>query len=146
MTSLNRWAPFQEAVTLREAMNRLFEESVVAGNATRAGGFTPALDLSETPEAYHVEVAVPGMQAEDLSLTFENGVLTISGEVKQRAESNERNYHRVERGYGRFTRSISLPGRIQGDAIEAKLEHGVLQLNIPKAEEVKPRKIAINIG
>jgi HSP20 family protein len=147
MSSITRWDPFQETLSLREAMNQLFEESVVRGIPTRNGGtFLPALDLSETDEGYMVEVAVPGMRAEDLNLTFENGVLTISGEMKQQNEQHERNYHRVERRFGRFSRSITFPSTVRGDAIEAKLEHGVLTLNIPKAEEVKPRKIAINVA
>ncbi len=146
MTTLTRWDPFQEAMTLREAVNRLFEESFVPALPTRDGGFVAALDLSETPEAYIVEMAVPGMKAEDLNVTIENGVLTISGEVKQSEEAKERNYHRIERRYGRFSRNITLPATVRGDAIEAHLEHGVLTLRVPKAEEVKPRKITINVG
>lgn len=149
MSTLIRWEPFQEAMSLREAVNRLFEESMVPMSPARAGnggGFYAALDLSETPEAYFVELAVPGLKAEDLSVTFENGVLTISGEVKQATESNERNYHRVERRYGRFSRSVTLPTTVRGDAIEARLESGVLHLSIPKAEEVKPRKITVNVA
>lgn len=146
MTNLTRWDPFQEAMTLREAVNRLFEESFVPMMPTRDGGFVPALDLSETPDAYIVELAVPGMKAEDLNVTIENGVLSISGEVKKSAEEHERNYHRIERRYGRFSRSITLPSTVRGDAIEARLENGVLTLRVPKAEEVKPRKIHINVG
>jgi HSP20 family protein len=147
MATITRWDPFQDAMSLREAMNRLFEESLVPSvPATRSGqSFTPALDLSETPDAYVVEVAVPGMQAEDLKLTFENGVLTIAGEVKAETEQKERNYHRVERRFGRFSRSITFPTTVKGDAIAAKLEHGVLNLTLPKAEEVKPRQISINV-
>ncbi|GAB4439609.1 MAG: Hsp20/alpha crystallin family protein [Chloroflexi bacterium OHK40] len=146
MTTLTRWDPFQEAVTLREAVSRLFDESFVPSAPARGAGFVPALDLSETPEAYLVEVAVPGMKAEDLNVNIENGVLTISGEVKQSEESKERNYHRVERRYGRFSRSITLPSTIRADAVTARLENGVLHLSIPKAEEVKPRKITVNVG
>lgn len=147
MTTLTRWDPFQEMVTLREAMNNLLEESFVPGLPARSGGaFAPALNLSETPDAYHVEVAVPGMKAEDLALTYENGVLTISGEVKQDEEKKGHNYHRIERRYGRFSRSITFPTTINGNAIAAKLEHGVLQLTLPKAEEVKPRKISISVN
>ena len=148
MTNLTRWDPYQEAMTLREAVNRLFEESFVptAPTTGRNGGFIPALDLSETPEAYFVDLAVPGMKAEDLNVTFENGVLTLSGEIKQEAETKERNFHRVERRYGRFSRSVTLPASVRADAIEAKLESGVLHLSIPKAEEVKPRKITVNVA
>jgi HSP20 family protein len=147
MSSITRWDPFQEALSLREAMNQLFEESVVWGAPVRNGnGFVPALDLSETAEGYLVEIAVPGMYAEDLKLTFENGVLTIAGEVKQHEAARERNYHRVERRYGRFSRSITFPSTVQGDAITANLEHGVLTLSVPKAEAVKPRTITINVA
>ncbi|MGQ9926136.1 MAG: Hsp20/alpha crystallin family protein [Chloroflexaceae bacterium] len=146
MTNLTRWDPFQEAMTLREAVNRLFEESFVPMLPTRDGSFMPALDLSETPDAYIVEMAVPGMKPEDLNVTIENGVLSISGEVKKSSEEQERNYHRIERRYGRFCRTITLPSTVRGDAIEAHLEHGVLTLRVPKAEEVKPRKITINVG
>lgn len=147
MTNLTRWDPVQEAMTLREAMNRLFEESFVPGVPGRNGnGFVPALNLSESADAYHVELAVPGLKAEDLSVTFENGVLTISGEIKQATEQQERSYHRVERRYGRFSRSVTLPTSVRGDAIEARLEHGLLHLSVPKAEEVKPRKITVNVG
>ncbi|NNJ09002.1 Hsp20/alpha crystallin family protein [Chloroflexales bacterium ZM16-3] len=147
MATITRWEPFQDAMTLHEAMNRLFEESLVPSMpATKSGqSFSPALDLSETPDAYLVEVAVPGMKAEDLKLTFENGVLTLAGEVKQESEQQERSYHRVERRYGRFSRTITFPTTVKGDAIAAKLEHGVLNLTLPKAEEVKPRQISINV-
>ncbi len=148
MATITRWDPFQDAMTLREAMSRLFEESMVPSPAAARSGpsFTPALDLSESPDAYLVEVAVPGMKAEDLKLTFENGVLTIAGEVKQESEKKERNYHRMERRYGSFSRSITFPTTVRGDAIQAKLEHGVLNLTLPKAEEVKPRQININVN
>jgi HSP20 family protein len=148
MSNLTRWDPFNEAMTLREAVNRLFEESFVPTTSSGRpnGSFAPALDLSENAEAYFVELAVPGLKADDLNITFENGVLTVSGEVRQSTESKERNFHRVERRYGRFSRSVSLPSSVRGDAIEARLENGLLQLSIPKAEEVKPRKITVNVA
>jgi HSP20 family protein len=147
MSTMTRWDPVQEAMTLREAVNRLFEESFVPAPVARGGaGFVPALNLSETADAYQIELAVPGMKAEDLNITFENGQLTISGEVKQESETSERTYHRVERRYGRFSRSVTLPATVRGDAIEARLESGVLHLALPKAEEVKPRKITVNVA
>lgn len=143
MTSMTRRDAFQSAVTLREAVNRMFEESLASSAPARS--FVPALNLSETSEAYFVELALPGLRSEDLSITFENGVLTVSGEVSQSEEQKERSFHRVERRYGSFSRSVSLPVTVRGDAIEAKLESGVLNLSIPKAEEVKPRKINVNV-
>ena len=148
MATITRWDPFQDMLTLREAMSQLLEDSVVRPvNGPRSNqGFVPALDLSETPEAFLVEVTVPGLKAEDLNITIENNVLTISGEVRQEQESKDRNYHRVERRFGSFQRSISLPNRVKADAIGASLENGVLHLSIPKAEEIKPRRINVNIA
>ncbi|PDW04343.1 Hsp20/alpha crystallin family protein [Candidatus Viridilinea mediisalina] len=145
MTNITRWDPIQEAVTLREAVNRLFEESFVPSTPAR-GGLGVAMDLSETADSYIIEAAVPGLKADDLNITFENGILTISGEINQSEESKERNYHRIERRFGRFSRNVSLPSSVRGDAITAHLEHGVLLLNVPKAEELKPRKITVNVS
>jgi HSP20 family protein len=139
---------FQDALSLRDAMNRLFEESFVPGANFQRGrqGFAPAIDLSETENAYLVEAAVPGLKAEDLNINVENNVLTISGEIKQEQESNERNYHRVERTFGSFQRTMTLPNTVKVDDIKATLKDGVLHLEIPKAEEVKPRRIQINVN
>lgn len=145
MSNLSRWDPLQDMLSLREAMNQLLEESVVAPSSTRRGpNFAPALDLSETPESYVVEASVPGLKPEDLDITIENNVLTIKGETRQSAEDKNRNYHRVERRYGSFQRSIGLPTSVKADAVNATLEHGVLRLDIPKAEEVKPRRISVS--
>jgi HSP20 family protein len=106
----------------------------------------PALDLSETPKAFIVEAAVPGIKSDDLNITIENNVLLISGEMREEEERKERNYHRVERRFGSFQRSVALPNTVKADQISAKLEHGILHLEIPKAEEVKPRRITVNVG
>ncbi len=142
-----RWSPLQEMMTLREAMSQLFDESVV--NPTAAGrtqSFVPFLDLSETTDAYLIEVAVPGLKATDLDISIEQGQLTIKGEVKQQKEDQKRNYHRVERQYGAFSRTISMPASVRADAIVAELKDGVLYLQVPKAEFVKPRKVAISVA
>lgn len=147
MTNLSRWDPYQDMLSLREAMNQLMEESFVRPNGTRGGqGYAPALDLSETKDGYFVEAAVPGLKPEDLEITVENNILTIKGETRQDTEDKQRNYHRIERRFGSFQRSITLPNTVKADAIKANLEQGVLKLEIPKAEEVKPRKISVNVG
>jgi HSP20 family protein len=147
MANLIRWDPFNDMLTLREAMNQLFEESFVAPRSTRGGqGFVPALDLSETEDSFLVEVAVPGFKPEDLDIIVENNILTIKGDVRQETEDRKRNYHRIERRYGSFQRSIALPSSVKADTIQASLSNGVLQLDIPKAEEVKPRRISVNTG
>ena len=147
MTTLSRWDPFNDMLTLREAMSQLFEESYVAPTGARNGqGFVPALDLSETSDGYLVEVAVPGLKPEDLDVTVENNVLTIKGSLNRQTEDTKRNYHRVERRYGSFQRTIALPSTVKADGIAAELNNGILRLEIPKAEEVKPRRIGVSIG
>lgn len=146
--SVAQWTPFQDVLTLREAMNQLFEESVVRPNQSGRSSserFVPAVDLSETDNAYIVEASVPGMKAEDLNITVENNVLYISGEIRQEKKTEEQNYHHVERRFGRFQRSLTLPNTVKFDEISASLNNGVLHLEIPKADEVKPRQISVKV-
>ena len=147
MATLTRWDPFQDVLSLREAMNQLMEESFVRPTAAQGGqNFVPALDLSENAEGYLVEAALPGLKPEDVEVTVENNVLTIKGETRKEVDDKQRNFHRVERRFGAFQRTISLPSTIKADQIQASLTNGVLRLEIPKAEEVKPRKISVNVG
>ena len=146
MSNVTRWDPWNEMLSLREAMSQLMEESVVRPSAARGQGFVPALDVSETEDGYLVEAAVPGLKPEDLEITLENNVLTIKGQTRQENEDKQRSYHRIERRFGSFQRTIGLPTTVKADAIQAKLEHGVLKLDIPKAEEIKPRKIAVSVA
>jgi HSP20 family protein len=147
MATITRWDPFQDMLSLREAMNQLMEESFVRPTAgPGAKNFVPALDLSENAEGYLVEAALPGLKPEDVEITVENNVLTIKGETRQEVDDKQRNFHRVERRFGAFQRTIGLPSTVKADQIQASLTNGVLRLEIPKAEEVKPRKISVNVG
>jgi HSP20 family protein len=147
MASVTRWDPFQDVLSLREAMNQLVEESFVRPTTAQNGkNFVPALDFSETAEGYLVEAALPGVKPEDVEVTVENNVLTIKGETRQEADEQKRNFHRIERRFGTFQRTIGLPTTVKADAIQASLTNGVLRLEIPKAEEVKPRKISVNVS
>jgi len=147
MATITRWDPFQDVLSLREAMSQLMEESFVQPTAAQGGkNFVPALDLSETAEGYLVEAALPGVKPEDVEITVENNVLTIKGETRQEVDEQKRNFHRVERRFGAFQRTIGLPTTVKADAIQASLTNGVLRLEIPKAEEVKPRKISVSVG
>ncbi len=142
--------PLQDMLTLREAMNQLFEDSVVrpnerAGAGGRTETFAPAIDVSETTASFIVEASVPGLSNDDLDITVENNVLTISGQIRKPENTNDRTYHRVERRYGKFQRSIMLPNTVKVDAINASLAYGILRLEIPKADEVKPRRINVNV-
>ena len=148
MANLTRWDPFGEMLSLRDAMNRLFEESFVLPARASGGTLSMPLDLRETEDAFIVDVAVPGVRPEDLDITVQDNVLTINAETRQEQQTGEQqaNYHRVERRYGRFSRTLSLPAQVNADQVRATLENGILHLEIPKAEEGRPRKITVNTG
>jgi len=144
MSSIIRWQPFEDLVSLRDAMDRLFEESFIRPRAWLApfeSGL--AVDVYETEDNVVVEAAIPGVKPEDIEVSLTGDVLTIKGETKAEKEVKEPNYLRRERRYGSFCRSISLPSGLKGDKAEAEFEHGVLKLTIPKAEEIKPKVIEV---
>ncbi len=147
MANMTRFDPFGEMMTLREAMNSLFEDSFVNSSATRGQASSMPLDIAETRDGFIVEASLPGVKSEDLDITIQDNVLTISGETRQEQRSGEKaNYHRIERRYGRVARSLSLPTQVQPDNVQATLNNGILRLEIPKAEAVKPRKISVNVA
>lgn len=145
MSSIVRWEPLGNLITLRDAMDRLFEESVVGprGWLAPTGGALPALDMYETDSDLVVTAAIPGVSAEDVDVTVVGDVLTIKGETKTETRGEKANYHRQERRYGAFVRSVALPMAVQVDKAEAKFADGVLTLTMPKAEAAKPRSIKI---
>jgi HSP20 family protein len=145
--SVLRWDPFQDMLSLQDEMNRVFNRAF--GQPAREQGaraWAPALDIAERKDAYLVAVELPGVNPDDIDVTLENNLLTVQGERRQAQDSSERRFHRIERAYGTFRRSVSLPSSAQADAIQASYDNGVLQLLVPKAEEAKPRKIAITPG
>jgi HSP20 family protein len=105
-----------------------------------------ALDVSESDDQYKVEASVPGVDPDDLNITLEDNVLTISGENRVESEVNEPTYHMRERRYGKFSRSLRFPAQVNADAVSANIHNGVLTLTVPKAEEVKPKRITIQAG
>lgn len=146
MTQLTRWEPFRDLISLREAMDRLFEESVVrprSGELTRPMGGTLAVDMYETDEAVVVKSATPGVDPEDIDISITGDTLTIKGETRMDEEVEEENYVYRERRYGSFARSLTIPVPIQADEAEAEFEDGILTLTLPKAEEVKPKAIEV---
>ncbi len=145
MANLIRWQPFDDLVSLRDAMDRLFEDAYISprDGAARAKPTEPSLDVYETANDVVVKAALPGMKPEDVDITLTGDVLTISGETKEETEHNDKNYIRRERRYGSFTRSVTLPDGLQADKADAKFENGVLTLTIPKSEQVKPKKIPV---
>lgn len=141
--SLIRWEPFRDLISLREAMDRLFEEAFVRpwGTLTRWEG--PAVDMYETENAVVVKAAIPGVDPKDVEISVTGDTLTIRGEIKKEEEVKEENYIRRERHYGSFCRSFLLPTKVVADDAEAVFENGVLTLTLPKAEEVKPKTIKV---
>lgn len=146
MANMTRYDPFSEMVTLRQAMDRLFEDSFVSPLTLRSHkGETagPALDVHETGDELVVSAALPGLKAEDVDITITGQTLSIRGEFKADEKVERDQYLYRERRYGTFHRQLQLPVRVQGDATTASFEDGVLTLHIPKAEEVKPRQIQV---
>jgi HSP20 family protein len=143
--AIMRWDPYGEMMSLRQAMDRLLEESYIRPGrfwgSEETGGLD--LDLMEQNDSVVVKASIPGVKPEDISITVENGVLTIKGETREEKQSGEGRYHRRERRVGRFARAISLPVEVNADACDAEFEHGVLTITLPKAEQARPKQIAI---
>ena len=146
MSSMIRWQPFGDLISLRDAMDRLFEESFIRPTSrllAPLGIGDLALDMYETQDDVVVKTAVPGVKAEDLDITITGDTLTIKGETKAEEEVKREGYIRQERRYGTFSRSVSLPDGLDTDNTEATFKDGVLTLRIPKLEEIKPKSIKI---
>ena len=150
MANITRYDPLGEMVSLRSAMDRLFEGSFVSPLSWRtiSGGdaIAPPVDVHETADEIVVTAALPGMKAEDVEITMTGQNLTLRGEFKADQEISREQYLYRERRFGSFNRTVQLPVRVQGDRADASFTDGVLTLRIPKAEEVKPRQIRINAG
>jgi len=130
---------------LRKTLDRFFTEPFEPAIPWpwRSDEFTMMVDVAEEDGAYIVKAEMPGVKPEDVEVTLNNNVLTIKGEAKEESETKEVDYHLRERRYGSFMRSLTMPANIKAEAIEAKNEHGVLTVRLPKAEEVKPKKITV---
>ena len=146
MSSLMRWDPFTNTLSLRNAMDLLFEDSFVTprfGWIAPASAAGMALDVYETKEQVVVKAALPGIKPEETEVTITGDTLTIRGESKKENEIKEENYIRKERHFGSFARSVTLPAGLEADKAEATFENGVLTLKIPKSEQVKPKSIKV---
>lgn len=141
---LSRRDPFREMLSLQRTLDRLMESTLNADSTDWTGAtWGLALDVLEEEDAYIVKANIPGINPEDLEITFNNGTLTVRGEVKNESETEKGHYHIRERRYGSFARSINLPNSIKSDDISAQYENGTLKLVLPKTEEVKPRRIPV---
>jgi len=139
-----RWEPFRELARLQDEVNRLFDDR--GFHAGESVGWTPACDIYEDEEAVMLRFELAGVEPKDVDVRFENGVLTIKGERKLERDDKRGNYHRIERPYGTFTRSFSLPGTLDPERIKAEAKTGVLQIALPKKAEAKPRAIHVKVS
>ena len=142
---LQRWEPFRDLVTLREAMDRLFTESFVRPSTAfpSFGIEGPAVDMYQTKDDIVVKAALPGLKPDEIEISVTGDILTLKGELKDEEKIEEGNYLRKERHFGQFVRELSLPTLVNSDKAKAEFEHGVLTLRLPKAEAVKPKSITI---
>ena len=144
MSNIIRWEPAREMMTLREAMDRLFDDAFTRPLSLTGNNWSiPAVDMYQTDDEVVVKAALPGIKADEVEINVTGEVLTIKGETKQENETKEKAYHLREQRWGAFERSIVLPTEVVADKAKADFENGVLTITLPKAEEVKPKTINI---
>jgi len=145
MTMLTRWDPWRELSRVQDEMSRMVDDRL----GLRAGeslGWTPATDIYEDEEGLSLRFELAGVEPKDVDISFENGVLTLKGERKLEKEERKENYHRIERSYGAFTRSFSLPATVDAEKIRAESKHGALLVHLPKKPEAKPKSIQVKVN
>jgi HSP20 family protein len=153
--SLVRWNPARDLATwpsnlfgIQREMNRMFDnffDSSDRGEDYALTTWSPAVDIAEHDDQYIVKMELPGVSKEEVKITLESNILTIRGEKKQEKETKKENYHRVERSYGSFQRSFTLPTTVKSDRIDAAFKDGILSISLPKAEEAKPKQIEVKV-
>jgi HSP20 family protein len=146
MTVITRWEPFREFATLQDRMNRLFRESQGPEEPLTTKGFAPPVDVYEDEHNVILKIEVPGIDEKDIDVRIENNVLTVHGERKFEKEEKEENFRRVERQYGSFTRTFTLPTTVDAEKVSANYDKGILKIALPKKAEAKPKQIKVNVG
>jgi HSP20 family protein len=144
-----RWEPLRDLASIQNEMNRLFGTVFDAPNPSNGNTlrrWMPAMDLVETEDHFVLRADLPGLAEGDVNIEVEDNVLTVSGERKSEHETSKEGFHRVERAFGSFARSLTLPEGVNADAVTANFDRGVLEIRIPKPEQRKPRKISIGVG
>ena len=148
MTVLTRFYPYRELNTLQDRVNRLFHESFSGGRdeSLATSSFAPAVDVYEDEHNVTLKIEVPGIDEKDIDVRVENNTLTVHGERKFEKEEKEENYRRVERQYGSFSRTFTLPNTVDTESVSADYEKGVLKIKLAKKAEAKPKQIKVNVG
>jgi HSP20 family protein len=148
--ALIRWDPFKELTTLQERMNRLFSDvrsrPTYGEEEMAAGNWMPPVDIYENAESIIIKAELPGITKEDITVEVKNNTLTLKGEKKFEKEVKEEHYYRMERSYGTFQRAFTLPSTVQQEKVKAKFKEGVLEVQIPKAEEAKPKQVKVEVS
>ena len=144
MSNLTRWEPVREMMTLREAMDRLFDDAFTRPVNLRDGGWSsPAIDMYQTDDDVVVRAALPGFKADEVQINVTGDMLVLRGERKQEEEQKERAWHMREHRWSSFERTVALPTDVRADKASADFENGILTITLPKAEEVKPKTITV---
>ena len=151
MTTLMRWDPFRELEDMSDRLNRMFARPVVRTNGNgketlTVADWSPTVDISETDGEYLIKAELPEVKKDDVKVTLEDGILTIQGERRREKDEKTTKYHRVERSYGSFVRSFSLPDQVDENGVKAEYRDGMLNLRIPKSEKAKPRAIEVKVA
>ncbi len=143
-----RWDPFRDLLTLQDRMNRLFDDSVRGARAADESttSWSPAVDIYETENEIVLKAELPEVNQKDIDIQIENSTLTIQGERKPDTTIKQESYHRIERAYGRFNRSFTLPNLVDQEKIKAEYKDGVLKIELPKREERKPKQIKVSLS
>ena len=148
MNALTKWNPFRELEDIQNRLSSLFGRTPMRGlgeEAMTVSEWTPLVDIVEDEKEYLIKAELPEVKKEDVKVTVENGVLTITGERKFEKEEKGKKYHRVERGYGSFMRSFTLPEGAAGDKVSAEFKEGVLKVHLAKSAEAKPKSIDVKV-
>jgi len=142
--TLVKWSPWRDMMSVQDEMNKLFSGLVTSrSDVSSAEDWVPSVDISETDDGFIVTADVPGMGAEDIKISVANDVLTLKGDKKNIREGDGENFHRVERTFGSFERTFSLPTGVDSGSVKAKYKDGVLEVKIPKSKEAKPQEIKV---
>lgn len=143
------WNPSRELAELSDSLNRVFTRIPRGGNENEAmtvADWIPLVDISETTAEYVIKAEIPEVKKEDVKVTLEHGVLTVQGMRRQEVEEKGKKYHRVERSYGSFVRSFSLPDLVDDTKVQADFKEGILTLHLPKSEKAKPKAIEVKVA
>lgn len=146
LTRRNQGNDWPAMWNMDDEINRMFEQFGKPFGWTETGRYAPAMDVRETEDAYIVEADVPGIGKDDVHIEVADNVLTIKGERKDEKEQKDKNYHRIERNFGSFARSVALPAGFDSSKVSAKFDNGVLTVTLPKPEERKPRRIEVKLS